>query len=75
MILEIILLLLAIPVGFLIAYLTPEELKEGQKYFKTIIITSVFVGGWFYLTGETYVAWSAGFMVIVSFISVLKNGK
>ncbi|MFH1425364.1 MAG: hypothetical protein ABIG28_01375 [archaeon] len=72
MFLNIILLLLAIPVGLLIAYLTSEELKDGQKYFKALIILSIIVGIWFFLTGQTYVTWTAAFIAISTFISILK---
>jgi uncharacterized membrane protein YccC len=73
MLLQIITLLLAIPAGYLIAYLTPEELKDGEKYFKTIIIISFLAGIWFYLTGHPYVSWTSGFIIIVTFISLNKS--
>lgn len=73
MILEIVVLALAIPAGFLLAWLARDELKDGKKWFRIIILVGVFVGGWFYLTGERYVTWSAGFIIIVSFIALMKS--
>lgn len=75
MLLQIILLLLAIPVGLLIANLTREELKDGKKYFKAIIVASIIVGIWFYLVGETYITWTAGFIIITTLVSLTKVSK
>ena len=72
MILEIIILLFAIPTGFLIAWLTRDELISGKKWFRVLIITSILVGIWFWLIGKTYVSWTAGFILIVSLIALIK---
>lgn len=37
----IFILLLGIPIGFFIAKLTREELKEGQKWFKIVIFFGI----------------------------------
>lgn len=73
MILEIIILLLAIPTGFLIAWLTRDELISGKKWFRVLIILSILVGIWFWLIGKTYVSWAAGFILIVSLIALIKS--
>ena len=73
MLVEIIILLLAIPAGYFIAAATGDELVEGRKWFYAIIITAVFVGGWFYLTGQRYITLTCAFIVIVSFISLVKS--
>ena len=39
--LGIILLLLGIPIGNVLARMTKEELKQGQVYFKSIVILSL----------------------------------
>jgi len=73
MIAEIVLLVLAIPVGLLIAAMTRDELVEGRKWFKVIIIVGVAVGGWFYLTGDKAIAYTCLFGVIVAFVSLIKS--
>ena len=72
MFLEILILLLAIPTGFLIAWLASDELKEGKPWFRVLIISSIIVGIWFYLTDFLYISWTAGFILIVSLISLIK---
>jgi hypothetical protein len=39
--LGIVLLLLGIPIGNFLSRLTKEELKQGQRYFKSIVILSL----------------------------------
>ena len=72
MFIETLVLLLAIPIGHILALLTPEELKDGQKYFRAIILASLIVGTWFFLVGESYITWTAGFILIVTFFSLKK---
>lgn len=73
MLLEIIILLIGIPVGFLIAYLTKDELVAGRKWFKVLIIVFVLVGIWSVLTGWNVVAWTSAFIVVVSLVSFVKS--
>ncbi len=73
MIEKLIILALAIPSGYLIAWLARDELLAGRKWFLGIIILSVFVGTWSYFIGQGYIGWTAGFMIIVSFISLIKS--
>lgn len=73
MLLEIITLTLAIPTGYLLAYLTNDELVAGRKWFKAIIVVSVLLGIWFYLTGHYYISWTSAFIVIVTFVSLIKS--
>ncbi len=73
MISEIIILLLAIPSGYLIAWLARDELIVGRKWFRVLIILSIIVGIWFYLVDVIYVSWTAGFIFIVSLISLMKS--
>ena len=75
MIWEIIILLLGIPVGFLLAWLARDELSAGQKWFKALIILSVVVGAWMFLTGQAVVGWTCGFVVIVALIGLMKTHK
>jgi ABC-type Fe3+ transport system permease subunit len=75
MILEIVILLLAVPVGFFIAWLTKEELRMGRKWFRILIVVSLIgiIGFWIY--GVSYVSWTFGFIGIVSTISLVKASK
>ena len=71
--LEIIVLVLAIPVGFLIAWLARDELLQGKPYFRILMIISILTGIWFWLTGFMVITWIAGFIFIVSLISLVKS--
>ena len=73
MIVEIILLILAVPAGFLIAWLGRDELVDGKKWFKFVVISSLALAGLFWLFGLDYVSLTLGFIAIVSFISVIKS--
>jgi len=70
---EIVFLLLSVPVGILISKLARDELKQGEKWFKLLIISSVLIGAWFYLTGLYYISWTMGFILIVTMISLIKS--
>tara|TARA_Y100000310_G_C20627362_1_gene786688 strand:+ start:707 stop:928 length:222 start_codon:yes stop_codon:yes gene_type:complete len=73
MIYELIVLLLAIPVGLFIVRLTKDELKIGRKYFRALVIVSLIgiIGFWIY--GRPVEAWSMGFVGIVSLVSLVKS--
>jgi len=43
-IIAIIILLLAIPLGYLLKYYTKDEMKQGKKYFKILGILSLVLG-------------------------------
>ncbi len=73
MLLQIIALLLSIPVGFLIAHFANDELISLRKWLRAIIIVSVVLAGWFALTGNSPIALTCGFVLIVAFISYLKS--
>ncbi len=73
MLYEVIILLLALPVGFLIAYLANDELVDGRKWFKALIVVGLVVGAWSFLTGNYVVAETSGFVAIVSFVSYWKS--
>ncbi len=73
MILEIIILILAIPAGYLIAWLSHDELKAGRKWFKALVILSIILGLFFYLIGKEYAGWTMAFVFIVSLISLVKS--
>ena len=73
MIEELIILALAIPSGYLIARLARDELVDGRKWFQILIILGIAVGTLAYFIGYGYIGWTAGFMIIVSFISLIKS--
>ena len=70
---EVIILILAFPVGYLIAYWTRDELIQGRKWFKMIIIASILGGFWFFIIGEDYISLTLIFILISTFISYLKS--
>ena len=72
MLLEILVLFLAIPVGYLIAWLAKDELASGKKYFRILIIISILgiIGFWIY--DFSYISWTFSFIFIVSLISFVK---
>jgi ABC-type antimicrobial peptide transport system permease subunit len=66
-------LILAIPAGYLLAYLTKDELKQGRKWFKLLAILSLILGIIFSFFNLT-ISLSLAFIFIVSFISYWKSG-
>ena len=70
---EIIILLLAVPVGYLIAYWTRDELVQGRKWFKVLIVLAVLTGICFFLIGEKAMVWTSGFVFISTFVSLVKS--
>lgn len=73
MILEVVLFLLSIPAGFLIAYFARDELIQGRKYFKIIIILSIISAVYFFLTKTQEIAFSSLFVTIISYIGYHKS--
>jgi len=73
MMLEVLFLILAVPAGFLIAWLANDELVSGRRWFYALLLLSIGLGGWFFLTGLSYLGLTFSFMAIVSFISILKS--
>ena len=71
MIYEIAILILSIPAGLLISWLARDELIAGKKWFKILVIAGVsgIIGGW--LFGFSEIAWTSGFVIIVSMVSYL----
>ncbi|MEM4259369.1 MAG: hypothetical protein QXS38_01230 [Candidatus Pacearchaeota archaeon] len=71
MIIELILLILAIPVGYLIAQIAREELNYGKVWFEALFIISIVLSGLFWLLGEKYISLTCLFIAVVSMVSVL----
>ena len=56
MIFEIILLILAIPIGYLLAWLANDELHAARLSFRILIILSVFSAIIFYFLNKPYIS-------------------
>ncbi len=75
MIIEIIILFLAVPVGILIARLTRDEMKDGRKYFQIIEFISIIGAIVFSFLRLPYISYTFGFILIVSIISSQRAKK
>jgi O-antigen ligase len=73
MIISIAILLLAIPAGFLIAWMARDELVSRRKWVKAIIILSFFLGILFFVFKKNEIGFSLAFIMIVSLISYRKS--
>jgi len=69
---EILILVVAIPIGYLISYLARDELAQGRKWFKLIVFLSLILGivFWFIQAEASY---SLFFLCIVAFVSLWKS--
>lgn len=70
---EIVLLALAIPAGYLLAWMTRDELVYGREWFRALIIISVALSGLSWLFGFRQSSLSLIFIAIISFISFVKS--
>ena len=75
MILEILVLILAFPVGIALTHFTKEELKDGKKYFKVIIFVSLISSIFFYFNNKIHLTLTSLFILIVTSISKYKTIK
>lgn len=73
MLLEVVIILLAIPVGFLIAYWANDELVPGRRWFKLMIILSIVLGAYFLYVGNLPILLTTTFILIVAAISFWKS--
>ena len=71
MLLEIIVLALSIPLGFLISYLAKDELEEGKKYFQILLGVSAIGALIFWTKNVPYLSLSFGFIFMTSMTSLL----
>tara|TARA_Y100000310_G_C20503734_1_gene725330 strand:- start:36 stop:284 length:249 start_codon:yes stop_codon:yes gene_type:complete len=65
-------ILLGIPLGYLLAYLTRDELVSGRKYFKLLVLISSILTIVFLFINPV-VALSLIFISIVSIVSLIKS--
>ena len=73
MLFEIIILILAIPSGFLISWLCREELIAGRKWFLALMAVSLIFGVYFAYLGNYPVSIGLDFIFIVTLISFIKS--
>ncbi len=73
MITELIVLLLAIPVGLLVAYMGRDELVDGRMWFTALFVVGFLAGVWFFLTGKNVEGYSSFFILIISIVSYIKS--
>jgi len=64
---------LSIIAGFIISYMTRDELVDGRKWFSWITIICLLTSIWSYLTKDFVVLYSMMFLTIVSLISYIKS--
>ena len=68
-------LILGIPLGTLLAKLTKEELKDGQKWFRLIIFCSLVLAIVGLIIGKDFMLFGFCFIAIVTGMSLRKNGN
>ena len=69
MIFEIIILILAFPIGFLISFYCKDELIEGRKWFSTLTIFGIVFGLGLSIYGFRAESLTSFFIAIISFVS------
>jgi hypothetical protein len=69
----ILVLILAIPIGSLLAKFTKEELKEGQKWFRLIILISLIGTITSLILRNDYLLFSFLFIIIITSQSLKKK--
>lgn len=67
------LLLLAIPVGFLISWMAKEELKQGRRWFRILVIAGILGGIGFWIYGFIIESLTMFFICIVALVSLVKS--
>jgi hypothetical protein len=68
-----VIILLAAPIGLLIAWWSRDELIAGRKWFKIIISLSIILGWGFALKGNFTLSLSFLFIVLFTFASLIKS--
>ena len=71
----VLILLTAVPAGFLLAYMTKEELKEGKEWFGLITGLSILGSVVFLFLENVVVVLTLVYIAIVSSISLRKAMK
>lgn len=72
---EIIILALAVPAGYLIAWMARDELVSGKEWFRLLVIASIALAALFWFFGISYISLTLVFIAIASFISLIYKRK
>ncbi|MAG38069.1 hypothetical protein CMI45_01630 [Candidatus Pacearchaeota archaeon] len=72
---NLLLLLFAFPVGYLIAWLSRDELVAYKKYFRILIILGILGGIGFQIYGFVAVSLTMWFVAIIGLVSFLLAGN
>jgi ABC-type Fe3+ transport system permease subunit len=70
----ILILALAVPVGYWLAYLCKDELVKGRKWFRHLITGSIILSAASFFYGFYEITLTFLFILIVSWISYVKSG-
>ncbi len=73
MLLEIIILILGIPSGYLIAYMARDELVIARRYFRILITLGVIFTIGFFIYGLETESLGSVFVVIIALVSLVKS--
>ena len=73
MIINILIICLAVIMGFVISYYTKEEIVEGRVWFKILLVISVILGGIFYYKDINYLWMTFLFIFIITGISLIRS--
>ncbi len=72
-VLTLIVLGLAVPVGFLVSWFARDELVPGRVWLRMLVIVSVASVLWFWLTKNPAEALTSLFILIVSSVGLVKS--
>ena len=72
-VLTLIVLVLAVPVGFLVSWFARDELVPGRVWLRMLVIVSVASVLWFWLTKSPAEALTSLFILIVSSVGLVKS--
>ena len=75
LLINILILLLAIPVGYLIAYLCKDELVSYKKYFRILMIVGIIGAIGFKLYGLLVESLTMLFLLVIALMSFLLSGN
>ena len=73
MIIEIVILALAVPAGFLLAYWANDELVSGRGWFRMIMGLCFILGGVFTFLENWTIVLTLGFILIATLISYWRS--
>lgn len=66
-------LIIAIPIGYWLAYIARDELVDGRKWFKIIVIGGILLGIWLFLIGFKAAGYTSFFVSILGIIAYVKS--